>query len=699
MATAAEATIINGEARFQTLSGRTYTLDAATGKFLRAFVTTTEDLFAEADGHRFVAGDDLRLRCFDGLKLFWTSEPMTGQTARDYPPVIVRAAGKKFVVVRTNPVLNMAQQISNDRNFLTAQAGIDASDWKKLDAWIKSPAAAGSLELIAREQDAIVRYLETNRWAETFFVFDAATGKRAFTAPILWVGGCQGVGTPPVIARDGRAVVLYRSAYGNWNHGVAPLVALGLLDFATGRIEPLRHNHGAQPPWNTFWGTADEAQNFTLAGNDLLIAHQGTLSRFNLKTRDLQKIWGERDTYSGFRNPPWARNEWHGPARGGVAVANGRVYWITGSRLLCLGSDKQCEPVTVRTIPAATNILAAPRKPDIAELSALAEEILSKQWAPLCVEPGLGGREFFFANTSEIFIAFASAFPHLSKNTQERARKYLTSLFKDRAPFTAQAQLPLRDGNRREPFPIPSQALSRLGNDKPAHPFGGVNSTWLYAQCCGAWDDTLDRFPEIKAAFDDFQKQHPNFGAAPELNFNRHIASLLAYQKIAARVGAADESAKAAALFEAALKTLVAWWTEAGATLTTFNGSAQLDPFIGKGDKLSFAVFPHRHKIALFRDLTPELAELIRQRAPEAVEKVWRSFTNLCPAWHVVGGERQYHFGENFMDTPDLALSAYQAFAFLREASRDDLLGAVDKPFARADLYHLQKLSIALDRP
>ena len=80
-------------------------------------------------------------------------------------------------------------------------------------------------ELVAKEQEAIVKYLEKNPSAQTFYVFDAETGKRAFTAPILWVGGCQGVGTPPAITADGRAVVIHRSAYGNWNHGVAPLVA------------------------------------------------------------------------------------------------------------------------------------------------------------------------------------------------------------------------------------------------------------------------------------------------------------------------------------------------------------------------------------------------------------------------------------------------------------------------------------------
>src|SRR5208337_3544174 len=79
-----------------------------------------------------------------------------------------------------------------------------------------------------------------------------------------------------------------------------------------------------------------ESQNFLVAGSTAFIIHQGTLSLFDLQRGELSPVWGERDTYGGFRNPPWARNEWHGPGRSGLAVAGKRIYWQTGSRILCL---------------------------------------------------------------------------------------------------------------------------------------------------------------------------------------------------------------------------------------------------------------------------------------------------------------------------------------------------------------------------
>src|SRR5205807_9377218 len=140
--------------------------------------------------------------------------------------------------------------------------------------------------------------------AKSFFVLDAMTGKETFTAPVLWIGGCQGVGGPPALTSAGCLLVFYRSAYGNWNQGVAPLVALGSLDLGANEIKPLFHQQGSQPRWNCFWGTADESQSFLAAGETVLIAHQGTLSGFDLRKNELFPIWGERDTYGGFRNPP-----------------------------------------------------------------------------------------------------------------------------------------------------------------------------------------------------------------------------------------------------------------------------------------------------------------------------------------------------------------------------------------------------------
>src|SRR5947207_2477173 len=74
----------------------------------------------------YVTAEDLRVRCFraaDG-KLAWTSSQLAGQTARDYYPVLLRSGTRRFVVIRTNPLLSMDQRISQDRSLLCRSAGV-----------------------------------------------------------------------------------------------------------------------------------------------------------------------------------------------------------------------------------------------------------------------------------------------------------------------------------------------------------------------------------------------------------------------------------------------------------------------------------------------------------------------------------------------------------------------------------------------
>ncbi len=663
---------------------------------------------AEA-GRVYVTAEDLRLRCFDAEsgRLRWVSEPFNGQTARDYYPVIAKSGNRTFVIVRTNPVLSMGNQIARDRRFLCQNAGVDDSDWRKLEAWTRSAQSRGTPALWEKEQRAIVDYLKTHRDARTFFVIDGDTGREAFVPPVLWAAGCEGVGFPPARTPEGKWLVFYRSVYGNWNLGVAPLVALGLLDLRENKIEPLFHESGAQPPWNTFWGTADESQHFVVASDTLLAVHQGTLSGFNFKTRRLFPIWGERDTYGGLRNPPWARNEWHGPGRGGVALEPGRIFWITGSRLLCVGVGGDGK--TGKEWPDASENVSArvAAKPALwtttemhRELNTVLTSVVSRRWAPLYVEPGLAGRDFSFDQSAAAFEALSWAFPILSVEQQEIAKRFLAREWVDHPPFSSNAWYSLKDGARRENFWIPEEALARLGQDKPPHPFGNLYSVWLYAERCGEWEKVTRAWPEIESVATNFLalnwRLNPGFG---DLYANRYLSGWIALERIADKAGQKDWVERARKETETVAGSLVEWWKNAAAagTLRDFKGSGELDPFINSGKGLSFKVAPHRHKLALFADLTPEIAERLRAAAPEAVEKIWQTFQTLYRTWPLVGEERQVHYGENFIDPPDLALAGFRGLLWLKRADPAELAQSVDLPFCRADLYYAMKLALAIN--
>ncbi|MFP4056385.1 MAG: PQQ-binding-like beta-propeller repeat protein [Candidatus Brocadiia bacterium] len=664
---------------------------------------------AFADGRLFLTGEDLRTRCFDARtsRLYWTSRPLMGQTARDYYPVVAETPAATAVVVRTNPVLQMSRLIGLDRGLLCRAAGLEDPGWKDVAAWAESEKSDGTAEQLAEEQEAILRHLAEHPEARTFYILDPLTGLELERAPVLWCAGCQGVGIPPNVLPDGRLFVFHRTAYGHWSHGVAPLVGLGLYELKANRIALLRHAHGTAVPWGVFWGTADESQNFLIARRTALLVHQGTLSGYDFDSGRIFAIAGKRDTWGGFHNLPWARNEWHGPARGGVAVAGGRIYWQTGSRILCIVAGQRGEgaaDAAVRGADVPTRS-AEPVAPPSREalrrrLRELADQVLAERWAPLYVQPGLAGREFFFDHSGELFEALAWAFPHLSPEQQEKAKALLGEQWERHPPYTAQAWYPLDEGRRRERFAVPEELLRR-GRGPRHHPFANLYAVWLYARRCGEWERVLAAWKGIRAAAQDFLdsrwKLDPEKG---HLFANRILASLLAFARMAEKVPDPAAAAAANPTLERTTEAYVAWWKASGqaAELPVFENIRQWDGFIHKGGALFHKVSGHRAKVALFRDLSPEVAALARARAPEAIDAVWQAFDALCATWYLAGEERQAHYGENFVDPPDFALGAFKALAWLRGAEPQALARRVDIPFCKADLAYLAKLAIALER-
>ncbi|MHB1036714.1 MAG: outer membrane protein assembly factor BamB family protein [Pirellulales bacterium] len=715
----ASPTVAEGLVLIGTRAGDFLAVDLASGaiRWRQSGQAPIRQTAAVSEGRVYVTAEDLQVRAFEIAtgRLLWTSAPLWGQSARDYYPVVVRSGNRTLVVVRTNPVTKMSDRIAQDRRVICQAAGVDDRDWRNLEKWSQSPEAQGNPAAWDREQAGIETYLVEHSEARTFFVLDAETGKEAMVPPVLWGAGCQGVAAPPVLLPDGRLLVFYRTVYANWNMGVAPLVALGAFDPARNRIEPFLHASGKQPPWNTFWGTADESQNFLVAGKTLVIIHQGTLSGFDLVTKKLFPIAGNRDSWGGFRNLPWARNEWHGPARSGVAVVGDRIYWQTGSRILAVAAGEQggdrVAGVERSEPPGGDAPLAVPQSPSASplpdsvqlrrDLAAAVEEVLSRRWAPLYIEPGLAGREFSFDQSGEVFEALAWAYPYLEPELRGRVKAYLAAEWAKYPPYTRQAWYPLGEGVRREKFRVPPDLLSRLGSDPAPHPFGNVAAIERYADRCGEWERVLAAWPQLKACYSDFAGSGWKLDAARgDLFANRYLASLGALVRIARRVGDQATAAEATAQADQTAKTLAVWWQRAGehAKLTTVANVGEVDAFIGGGNALFFRVVPHKAKVALFHDLTPEAAAAVQPAIAGDVKKIWPAFELLCPTWHLAGEERQVHYGENFADPPDAVADAFKTLAWLVDAPPDQLARRLDIPASPADLDYVTKVAVILER-
>jgi hypothetical protein len=706
-------------------NGVFYAMDAKTGAVKWTISTggPIRTTAACADGKIIFASDDMRAYCADESgTLLWKSPKMNGQSLRDYYPVILG----DVAILRSAPAGPFAARHGTDQSVLLRHAGVSGG-WQATDKFLKSDAARGTPEKFESERRVVLDHLEKTPDARTFFVLDLKTGNERDRAPVLWAAGCQGVGFPPVLTNDGRTVVFYRSAYSNWSHGVAPVVAIGYLDLKRQAVEPIRHTSGNAPPWNTFWGTADESQNFSVGGKVLYICHQGTISGLDLETLQLFPIAGNRDTWGGERGLPWARNEWHGPARGATAICGNRLYWLTGSRVICVEggapdgkpADKPFGPATSATVqieipapapvpePAALEKYvwqtsarpSARREGEIAQrLERAVKAFLDGgRLAPLYVQVGLAGHEYFFDSSADVVYALSLAYPHLSEALQERVRSYPASEIKTYPLWENRCFYPIAEGKRRELFDIPAGILRPSARPRP-HPLANLYALWLYSDRTGDSSLVADNWPAIRSCYENFARTGWKFSPEKgDVFANRYIAGLIGYARLAKARGDATsaDAARLAAQFLA--RQLESYQVGLkGLTPPSVGSVREVDGFIGRGDSL-FCGAHHSAKIAKFFGLEPEIAAAVRDHALDAGRAYLKVVDLMMPGWYLAGEERQVHFGENFMDFPDQALSIFRAKAMVGRVGRGKLERYLDVPWCEGDLYYIEKLARLLD--
>jgi hypothetical protein len=672
-------------------------------------------LFASDDMHAYA------LRADNG-QLLWKSERLYGQSFRDYYPVVL---DDNRVMFRSVLVEDMNEELNGGTNFLQRLAGIPPG-WKELESFLHSERNRGTPEAIRAEQQAILRRLEENPYRRTCFLLDLRTGRELRRAPILYIAGNQGCGIPPVLTRDGQVVVFYRTVYSNWNLGVKPAVGLGVLE-KDGGITPLRHKQGNRPPWNTFWGTSDETTNFSVGGDLLYCCHQGTLSAFDLKTHDLFPIAGERDTWGGLLAPIWASNEWHGPARGAVAISDDQLFWVTGSRVICirgnLPNDAPRQPVRFSEMrmelyrdfqPSTASIDAAkciahhrrigpiPDNPITrelkAELAREVEELLAGwPWAPWYLQMGIGSRDFFFAHPSYTVQALALAYPHLPDDLAQKAKELAAQQLA--ACLQADA-LPLDQGRRRELFDVPMHNMSWSYHPRWP-PISHVYVLWLYADRTGDWKAIEKLWPQLRELWRRYAAQPLVFDAQQggHLYLNRTAAGVLAYARLAQHFEAPDDVAAATKELDRLLQEILRLWrSKAALAVKTFDQATSKGDITGNpGRAFYHHLNNHKSKLALFMDMTPELGHALAEAAPTESEALRRFCELLMPTYYLAWEERCVHYGENFVDLPDSMHGLFLTHAFVWKASADRLSRDTDLPWVKADLFHIEKLVHALE--
>jgi len=701
------------------------------------------------DGKRIVFGsEDMHVYALDPAgKLLWKSKKLQGVSMRDQAPTIWQG----LAVVRTAPADGFHQVMNRNQDLMAAaQKAIPLGPQDRLindkhGAYILRPTP----EREKAEREAVLRYLRENPHDQTFYALRLEDGQEPWIAPVFYTGGLHNPPTPPAFdPKTGEGYTFYRTCLTNYSRGVRPFTGVGRLDPKTGAVENLWHAQGDEPGWTDFATIGDETQSLSLMGRILLSTHQGTIGGLVLETRKWHPIYNGRDTYGGIFGPGalpggWEAekkmqregylvnmcNEWHGPDRSILAIAEKRLFWVVGSHVVCFGGSdvpkaatggaKPPPPVRKRFARAVTgggnltadrvgafdeSVARAPVAPEDlrkfleepppakpsdappakalrARLDAAVTELVDGgPWAPFVVELGISREERHFWRTAETMQILSLALPHLSPSVREKAKGHLDALFESGAPLRRPAHPP--EGKRREAYDL-GPGMAAFARQAPdARP--GVQdlyALWAYARHAGAWEKVLSRADEARKVFEAPAKIDPK-GKGSARDLNGQLAGVLGYARLMKKAGQAAEVDRALAR----LAELAADRVHHERADSNF---------------IREVAGAHSASIPRYVDLVPEIPRILKDRAKEEFAANLRDLTLQLPLWYQAFAERMMG-GENYTHTPALARGLFAALADGGRAAPAELTAKLDQPWCRADLYFIEKLAAvlrALDGP
>jgi len=310
---------------------------------------------------------------FDGSLAWKSIKKMAGQSLRYYHPVV---AGD-VIIFRTNPEEAMHETLASGDMLLGRTYGQypvsttrlqQGTPWKDTCVgetegssdcpclydkfFCIDPAATGTMQDIANEQQAVIQHLDTHPHEKTIYVFNSDSGEEPYTAGVLWTAGCHAPGYPPVITSDGKVLFEYRSYYSTYDmHGniTYHFMGIGELDLNTGTVNPLPLSN---PGSNLIYSNginfiSDETTALSISGGRIYLAHNDMATSIDLNSMQVTSDYFGRRDIPGHINTRSTRfdgtqtaggvlmrfvpNVWHGPGGSAISFSDNMFYYITAS--------------------------------------------------------------------------------------------------------------------------------------------------------------------------------------------------------------------------------------------------------------------------------------------------------------------------------------------------------------------------------
>jgi outer membrane protein assembly factor BamB len=360
---AASPAVYAGHVYLGDRAGHLHAIDAASGKpawsaDLGAPILQT---VAIKDGKLAVAAEDLVPRLFDAEtgKQLWAGPQMNGATVRGYYPVF----WNDLVVWRTEN--HSIDRYTNDVLQATEEGRLyretrNKFKWsKQAEDVIKTLPGRYTEAKYAQEQTYIRQQMIDGRHPRSFYALKVADGLEPVIYGVGYHSSENGYSVPasPPVDQDGNLYVFTKSVYSQWQYPIRAFDAVSTLDYKTGLPALIRDVDRSK---GSFPATCDESNNLTIAGDKLYDTHDHVLAYMDLKTRKVYnaysshapELWGgvakciASDNIPKVKPGQWHLDDnqaslhfstqWNGPAQGAVAIYKDKIWWITGSSVVCL---------------------------------------------------------------------------------------------------------------------------------------------------------------------------------------------------------------------------------------------------------------------------------------------------------------------------------------------------------------------------
>lgn len=360
---AASPTVYGGLVCIGDRAGDLYAIDAATGKMkwktpLGAMILQTA---AVKDGKLAIAAEDLVPRLIDVTtgKELWKGLQMTGATVRGYYPVF----WNDLVLWRTETYAidpyhnNITQSTEDGKLYQDTRKKLGWS--KEADEIVKSLPAKYTTEKYTQEQEYIRQQMKDGKHPRSFYALKVSDGAEPQVYAVGYHSSENGYSVPaaPPVGEDDSLYVFTKSVYSEWPYPIRAFDAVSVLDYKTGLPALIR---GIDRTKGSFPATCDEVNNLTVAGGKLYDTHDHVLAYMDIKSKRVfnaysshaPELWGGVIKCSATDNCPKDQaNQWHirdtnlslhfsiqwnGPTQGAVAIYKDKVWWITGSMVVCL---------------------------------------------------------------------------------------------------------------------------------------------------------------------------------------------------------------------------------------------------------------------------------------------------------------------------------------------------------------------------